>query len=74
MKFIIDFNHGWNDKLLEKIGATEEHFEEYSHYVIEIESFEDLDKLIQKVDKDTNEMYSAVISFDPATIYLDDKV
>lgn len=74
MKFIIDLNRGWDDGLLKQIGAKEEHFEDYSHFTIDIDSFEDIESLLRKVDSITKDHYSAVISFDPATIYLDEKI
>ena len=74
MKFEIDFNYGSNNTLLEQLGAIREDFEEYYIYSIEIESFEDLDALLHIVDSLTGDIYSAVISFDNPTIYLDNKV
>lgn len=73
MKFAIDFNHETNDELLEQIGAKEEHFEECSQYTIDILSFEDLDAILHILDSLTKDTYSAVISFDPPTVYLDNK-
>lgn len=71
---MIDFNYGWNDPILQQIGAKEVHYDEHSQYEIEVDSFEDLEALLHIVDSLTNKFYSAVISFDPNTIYLDNTV
>ena len=41
---------------------------------VEVKDFKELEKLLEKVDKHYGDFYSAIISFDPATIYLDNKV
>lgn len=80
MIFEIDFNRETNDKLLEIIGAKlvklDSAIEEppFEVYKVEVDEFEDLEKLIAKVDKYTGRMYSAIISFDPPTIFLDSEV
>ena len=74
MKFEIDFNRGYNDNLLKKLGAEEEHFEEWSAHFVKIEGFEDLEALLHILDSLTGSIYAAVVSFDPPTIFLDDKV
>jgi hypothetical protein len=74
MRFEIDFNYGYDDELLKKLGAEEVDFDGYSAHFIEIDTFEDIEALLIKLDKETNDMYSAVVSFDPPTIYLDNKV
>ena len=74
MKFEIDFNYGYNDNILEQLGAVKEEFDEYDAYFIVINNFEDLEKLLKKLDKITNDTYSAIVSFDNPTIYLDNKI
>lgn len=80
MKFEIDFNHGTNDQLLESIGAKSEQTDSnkygpFERYMIELNDFKDLERLLKILDlKDETKIYSAVISFDPPTIFLDDKV
>ena len=74
MRFEIDFNRETNDELLGQLGAEKEDFEEYYTYFIELEDFEDLQILLIKLNEKTNDMYSAVISFDHPTIFLDNKV
>lgn len=74
MKFQIDFNYGSNDALLELLGATEHHYEDHSDYEIDLDSFESLEMLLESLDRETKDIWSAVISFDPSTIYLDNKV
>ena len=41
---------------------------------VEVKDFKELEKMLEKVDKHYGDFYSAVISFNPATIYLDSKV
>jgi len=74
MKFEIDFNYGTDDATLEALGAKEEHFEHSSAYYIEIDQFEELELILNVLDDLTEDIYSAVISFSPPTIYLDSKV
>lgn len=84
MKFEVDFNHNIpNDyKILKELGAVLEDtgstkYPPFEVFVIELESFEDLDKLLQKVNELTGSSrvldYSAVVSFDPPAIFFDDK-
>jgi len=80
MRFEIDFNHGSNDKVLEYIGAKLVPYIpalEYgpdSRYLINIDTFEELEILLEKVDVELDGMYAAVVSFDPPTIYLDENI
>lgn len=76
MKFEIDFNRETDDKTLEMLGAklvptSAEKYGPFDKYEIEINTFEELKELIEKVDKIKNDYYSAVISFNPPTIFLD---
>ena len=79
MKFEIDFNREVNDKfLIEELGAKVESFEDFDRLTIEVNSFEDIEELLKKVNKGLNmsisKEYSAIFSFDPPTIYLDNDV
>lgn len=74
MKFEIDFNYDDNDALLEQLGAAFEGDELLGAYFIEIEGFDELEALLKKLDALTNDLWSAVVSFDSPTIYLDNKV
>jgi hypothetical protein len=81
MRFEIDFNKETNDKLLEQIGAKlvpyvpTPKYGPDSRYLINIDTFEELEILLEKVDVELNSgVYAAVVSFDPPTIYLDNNV
>jgi hypothetical protein len=80
MRFEIDFNKETNDKVLEHIGAKlvpyvpTPKYGPDSRYLINIDTFEELEVLLNKLNIETNKIYSAVISFDPPIIYLDDNV
>jgi len=78
MKFIIDFNREHDDTLLESLGAKLENRcskdDPCDSYAININSFEELEEVLGKVDKEKGYFYSAVISFDPPSIYLDKEV
>ncbi len=83
MKFEVDFNHNIpNDyKILKELGAVLEDtgstkYPPFEVFTIELESFEDLNKLLQKVNElvgDSIFDYSAIVSFDPAMIFFDNK-
>jgi hypothetical protein len=79
MKFKIDFNHKEDDYfLIDVLGAELENVgdDKYStldRLVIEVRNFEHLEEVLNVVDKHYNDFYSAVISFNPPTIYLDSK-
>ncbi len=81
MNFQIAFNSfddkNDNKEFYEFIGAELVSGDEDYYYTINIDSCEDLKILLQKINMryfgNTFE-YSAVINFDPATIYLDNKV
>lgn len=81
MKFEIDFNRSGdkNDtkEFFDFIGAELYERDEYSTYRIEINSIEDLQPLLEKINMHlcgNKFQYSFIMSFDPAVIYLDDKV
>lgn len=81
MIFEINFNKETDDKTLEKLGAklvSTGYFNKYPPfevYQIEINTPEELEDLLKKVDSIKKEsFYSAIISFDPPTIYLDNKI
>lgn len=77
MKFQIDFYSQDDSEILQQLGAKLElrkgknNFYDFFYYSIEIKDFQELELLLQKVDKMKNGIYSAIISFDPPTIYLD---
>lgn len=79
MRFEIDFNRDTDEETLEQIGAKlvstgATKYPPFETYVIDITTFEELEQLLGKVDKIKEGIYSAIISFDPPTIYLDDTV
>lgn len=74
MKFDIDFNRENDDAFILSLGAKWEDFGGFSRMMIELDSFEDLEKLLNKVDGEKSDIYSAVVSFDPPTIFLDKDV
>lgn len=76
MKFEINFNRETDDTVLVELGAKLEHYEglNHSYYTINIDNFDELKDLLKKVDTIKKGIYSAVISFDPPTLYLDDAV
>ncbi len=79
MLFEIDFNEPTfqDDNFLEiilgaKIVSTNaEKYPPFEKFEIELNSFEDLEFILQKVDKHFNCVSSAIVSYDPPTIYLD---
>lgn len=73
MKFSIDFNRESNDKLLEQFGAEFLYDEKETNgeYYIEIKDLKELEELSNKINNITKKLYSLIISFDPASIYLD---
>lgn len=78
MKFEIDFNTETDPEYILSLGAKLERgfkFDpNYSIFTIELENFEDLEKLLERVDKEKGDLYSAIVSFDPPTIFLDSDV
>lgn len=80
MKFEIDFNYENDDKfLIEKLNAywvqtNSTKYAPFETLIVEVNTFEELEELLKIVNKEKKDYYSAVISFDPPTIYLDNKV
>ena len=79
MIFEIDFNHEHDDKVLVEVGAEivelpNRKYPPYELIKIELNTFEELEQLLNKVELIKGKFYSAVISFDSPTIYLDNKV
>ena len=78
-KFEIDFNDDYyrNDEFLinelggklEPTGATK--YPPFEKISIEIENFNQLEEIVKKVDKRFETISSAIISFDPPTIYIE---
>lgn len=77
MKFQIDFNRETNDRLLKELGAKlvwiENHKYDHNYWEIEINSLQHLTEWLKQVEDKTGKYYSAIISIEPNTIYLDDK-
>ena len=82
MKFQVDFNRPtFNDDkfLIDILGAKvvktgSDKYPPFELLYLELDNFEQLEKIITKVDTHYGDYYSAVISFDPPTIYLDNKI
>ena len=84
MIFEIDWNDTKNNDyefLVKELGAYwvgtgSTKYAPFEVLHIEVKDFKELERLLEKVNKDRNisEHYSAVISFDDPTIYLDNKV
>ena len=76
MIFDIDFNRENDDETLELLGANLCWSEDNDNcfYTIEVEDFFALEELLKKVDDVKKDYYSAVVTFDPPTIYFDSKI
>ena len=75
MIFEIDFNRTSDDKfLIEKLEAKQAQNVENHSLIIDVKDFDHLKKILDLVDYELGDFYSDVISFDPPTIYLDNKV
>jgi len=72
MKFKIDFNYDKDSSILEVFGAIKENGTE--GYYINLGNFEDLNILLNNVEKCLNHYYGAIVEFNPPTIYLDSSV
>jgi hypothetical protein len=73
MKFEINFNTETRDGVLAQLGNYIEQ-EEFSYYEVELNTFEELENLVIKLNQlmfKRDFGYSALISFDPPTIYFD---
>lgn len=73
-KFEVDFNREDDDKCLREIGAYLEStdskkYPPFERYVINLYNFDELADILKKVDASKKGIYSAIISFDPPTIY-----
>lgn len=72
MEFEINFNKTQNDEfLIDKLGAYYLKGDEYPGLFIEIKDFKGLEGLLDIVNNEFKDYYSAIISYDPPTIYLD---
>ena len=78
MKFQIDFNDTYyqNDDLLIKLGAKlvptgSTKYPPFEVYEIEIDNLDKLKEITDTIDKELHAISSLVISFDPATIFID---
>jgi hypothetical protein len=79
MKFEIDFNDPniTNDDFLintlggklEPTGATK--YGPFERVMIEVKDFDELKEILDKVDKEFKVISSAVVSYDPPTIYIE---
>ena len=82
MQFEIGFNNlSFNDDdfLIKELGAfwvltNAAKYGPFDVLEIEVKDFKHLEEILEKVDKKYNSIYSAVISFDPPKIFLDNKV
>lgn len=81
MKFQIDFNNDVDNSnfLINSLGAVSEpsDADEYppsEALTVDVQSFKQLKEILKIVNTEFKDDYSAVISFDPATIYLDNNV
>ncbi len=79
MKFEIDFNDPNTSNVnllvdilggkLEPTGATK--YGPSERVMIEVKDFDELKEILDKVDREFNSISSAIISYDPATIYIE---
>ena len=79
MKFEIDFNHSdyYNDPFLiealggklESTGSTK--YPPFERVMIEVRDFEHLEQILKLVDEKFETISTALISFEPPTIYLE---
>ena len=82
MRFEIDFNDtNFNDDnfLIKELGAYwvntgSDKYPSFKVLMIQLDGFRELETLLEKVDTHYGDFYSAVISFDPPTIYLDKNI
>lgn len=83
MKFQIDFNRFDREEhdihILKQLGAEltptgSTKYPPWEVFTIELNTFEELEELLKKVDTMTNDIYSAIISFDSPTIFLDTNI
>lgn len=79
MEFELDFNRENDDEVIKLLGAklvptNLDKYPPFEVYKITLNSFEELEELLEKVEKIKGEYYSAVVAFDPPTIFLDKDV
>ena len=82
MKFQIDFNEcnrRDDNFLIDVLGAKvvetgSDKYPPFELLYLEVKDFEQIEEILNKVDTHYGGYYSAVISFDPPTIYLDNKI
>jgi hypothetical protein len=76
MIFEIGFNTGADNPnfLIEKLGAEWSKCADYNILTIDVKDFDHLKEILDMVDEEYGDFYSAVISFDPPTIYLDNNI
>lgn len=75
MIFEINFNRTDNDDfLIKKLGAKWTNLADYNILTIDIKDFNHLKEILDIVDKEFSDYYSAIISFDTPTIYLDNNI
>ena len=83
MIFEINFNKTHNDQfLIDKLGAYwvdtgNKKYPPFEALHIEIKDFDELKEVLDQVDKELNSFgkwYSAIVSFDPPCIFLDNDV
>lgn len=79
MEFEIDFNQSYyynEDFLINELGGKLEptgatKYPPFEKVMIEIENFNQLEEIVKKVNKRFETVSSAIISFDPPTIYIE---
>lgn len=80
MIFKIDFNKETNDKILiDKLGAyyvdtNNVKYPPFEELTLEVKDFEHLENILKIIDNEMSSFYSAIISFDPPSIYLDNEI
>ena len=74
MRFEIDFNTESDDNLLKRLGAKRESVNDFSYFVIDFSNYKELEEFMNKVNKIKGKDYTALISFNQPTIYLDAEV
>ena len=81
MLFEINFNQNKDkdDDFLLTLGAKwvstgENKYPPFEVLEIELNTFEELEVLLEKIDKEKKSMYTALVSFDNPTIFLDKDV
>jgi hypothetical protein len=76
MKLELSFNHEVDDDTLSKLATTIKDYDEYTCYLVEINTISELKELVAKVNeiKKPQTSYNALIDFDDLPIiYFDNK-